>query len=254
MSDPHITDKALPTLRAANSHASRDNTANSITQMTETTALSANELESRRLIYRGESVRHHTDVFREIRTRLLEKAGTRNFSTLVISVSPQSGGSFVARNLAIAFALDEAKSSLLVDCNLRHPAQHTALGVDPSQGGLSDFLDHPAMGVAAVLYKTGINRLRLLPAGNMRENRSEYFTSFRMRGMLDALRSRYSDRYIFLDGPAIKGSPDARILSELADYVIIVAGYGRDTPKAIGQAVASFEPNKLAGVVFNHAP
>lgn len=226
----------------------------SIALMEEDAALEPNELESRRLIHRGEQIRRYTDVFREVRTRLMEKTGVGNFITLVVSVSPRSGGSFVARNLAVAFALDEAKTSLLIDCNLRHPAQHVALGVDQTNGGLSDFLDHPAMGVASVLYKTGINRLRLLPAGNARENRSEYFTSFRMRGVLDSLRSRYPDRYVFLDGPAVTGSPDARILSDLADYIIIVAGYGRDTPKAINQAVANFDPAKLAGVVFNHAP
>ena len=68
------------------------------------------------------------------------------------------------------------------------------------------------------------------------------------------MRHRYPDRYLFLDGPTIKGSPDARILSDLADFVVVVAGYGRDTPAAISQAVAHFEPEKLAGVVFNQAP
>jgi Mrp family chromosome partitioning ATPase len=74
-----------------------------------------------------------------------------------------------------------------------------------------------------------------------------------MRAMLDSLRCRYTDRYLFLDGPAIKGSPDARILSDLADFVVVVVGYGRDTPTAVNQAVANFEPSKLAGVVFNQS-
>jgi protein-tyrosine kinase len=72
--------------------------------------------------------------------------------------------------------------------------------------------------------------------------------------VVDSLRGRYPDRYLFLDGPAIKNSPDARILSDLADFVVVVAGYGRDTPASINQAVANFEPNKLAGVVFNQTP
>ena len=75
-----------------------------------------------------------------------------------------------------------------------------------------------------------------------------------MRAVLDSLRCRYPDRYLFLDGPAIKGSPDARILSELADFVVLVAGYGRDTPAAIAQAAAAFDPNRFAGVVFNQLP
>jgi protein-tyrosine kinase len=226
----------------------------SIARMVEANALVPKQLELRRLIHREDSVRRQSDAFREIRTRLLGLAGEQNFVTLLVSVSSRSGGSFVARNLATAFAFDETKTSLLIDCNLRYPAQHKALEVDPVNGGLIDFLEHPAMGIKSVLYHTGIPRMRLIPAGKARENGGEYFTSFRMRAVVDSLRCRYPDRYIFLDGPAIKGSPDARILSDLADFVVIVAGYGRDTPKAISQAAANFDPDKLAGVVFNHAP
>jgi Mrp family chromosome partitioning ATPase len=48
------------------------------------------------------------------------------------------------------------------------------------------------------------------------------------------------------------GSPDARILSELADLVVLVAGYGRDTASEISKASAFFAPDKFAGVVFNN--
>ncbi|KRF02143.1 polysaccharide biosynthesis protein [Frateuria sp. Soil773] len=225
----------------------------SIARMHERGALVPLQLEQRRLIHREDSVRRQSDAFREIRTRLLGLAGQQNFVTLVVPVSPRSGGSFVARNLAAAFAFDEAKTSLLIDCNLRYPNQQKALGVDPAKGGLIDLLEHPALGIEPILYHTGIPRLRLIPAGRARENGGEYFSSSRMRTVLDSLRCRYPDRYLFLDGPAIKGSPDARILSDLADFVVVVAGYGRDTPAAISQAVANFEPDKLAGVVFNKA-
>lgn len=225
-----------------------------IARMAESRALVPQQLEERRLIHREADGRAQSDTFREIRTRLLGLAGPRNFTTLVTAVSPRSGASFVARNLAAAFAFDEARTSLLIDCNLRYPEQHRALGVEPRSGGLIDFLEHPAQGIRARIYATGVPRLRLIPVGGARENSGEYFSSFRMRALLESLRNRYSDRYLFLDGPAIKGSPDARILSDLADFVVVVAGYGRDTPSAISQAVAHFEPEKLAGVVFNKAP
>ena len=239
---------------AAEAGMHRASTSHSIARMAEGGALTPRQLEQHRLIHRDESVREQSDAFREIRTRLLSLAGEQNFVTLVVPVSPHSGGSFVARNLAAAFAFDEAKTSLLIDCNLRHPAQHKALAVDPSRGGLIDYLDHPALGIESILYRTGIPRLRLIPTGRVRENAGEYFSSFRMRAVVDSLRCRYADRYLFLDGAAIKGSPDARILSDLADFVVVVAGYGRDTPGAISQAVANFDRDKLAGVVFNHAP
>ena len=217
-------------------------------------ALAPIDCERKRLIHREESVRQQSDAFRGIRTRLLEMGGDSNFITLVCSVSPRSGGSFVSRNLATAFAFDESKTSLLIDCNLRYPNQHKAMGVEPATGGLVDFLEHPSRGIASIMYPTGVPRLRMIPAGKARENSSEYFSSFRMRAVLDSLRCRYPDRYLFLDGPPVKGAPDARILSDLADFVVLVAGYGRDTPAAINQAVANFDPAKLAGVVFNESP
>lgn len=226
----------------------------SIARMAETTALAVKQLEEHRLIHREPSAREHSDAFREIRTRLLELGGKHNLVTLVVPVSPGSGSSFVARNLATAFAFDEARSSLLIDCNLRYPAQHDAFELERGSEGLIDFLEHPSMGIKSIIYHTGIPRLRLIPAGTARENTSEYFSSFRMRAVIDSLRCRYPDRYLFLDGPAIMGAPDARILSDLADQVIVVAGYGRDTPAAITQAAANFDPAKLAGLVFNHGP
>ncbi|HEX4482087.1 MAG TPA: polysaccharide biosynthesis protein [Rudaea sp.] len=212
------------------------------------------QLEERRLIHRDDDSRGPADSFREIRTRLLALGGAHNFVTMVTAVSPGSGASFVARNLATAFAFDEAKTALLVDCNLRYPNQHKAFNVDPTQGGLIDYLDHPSKGIDRVVYRTGIPRLRLIPAGVSREMSAEYFSSFRMRALLDSLRSQYPDRFLFLDGPSLKGSPDARILSDLADFVVVVAAYGRDTAHTISQTVASLDPNKVAGVVFNHAP
>jgi Mrp family chromosome partitioning ATPase len=110
------------------------------------------------------------------------------------------------------------------------------------------------MGMEPIIHRTGIPRLRLIPSGKPRETSGEYFSSFRMRAALDSLRCRYPDRYLFLDGPSVRGSPDARILSDLADFVVLVAGYGRDTPAAIAQAAAIFDPNRFAGVVFDELP
>jgi hypothetical protein len=42
-------------------------------------------------------------------------------------------------------------------------------------------------------------------------------------------------------------------LSELADVVVLVAGYGRNTPAEIAAAAANFDPAKFAGVIFNES-
>ena len=225
--------------------------ARSIVRAVEPPLLSPRALEDRRLIHRNDSTRLQADAFRDLRTRLLALGGDRNFVTLVAPVVPGCGASFVARNLATAFAFDDAKSALLIDCDALHPSQHTALGVDASHGGLMDYLGDSDADLGRIIYRTGVPRLRLIPSGRQRETTGEAFSAFRMRAMVDSLRSRYPDRYLILDSPSVLGSPDARILSELADIVVLVAGYDRNTPADIALAASNFDPAKFAGVVFN---
>lgn len=217
-------------------------------------ALTTGQLEERRLIHRSESMREQADAFRELRTRLLALGGDRNFVTLVAPVRYGCGGSFVARNLAAAFAFDESKTALLIDCDARHPSQDAAMRVDVSSGSLMAYLDDAGSDLADAIYDTGVNRLQLIPVGPRREISGEAFTSFRMRAMVDSLRSRHADRYLILDAPPVAGGPDARILSDLADVVVLVAGYARVTPEDVDKAVAAFPSGKVAGVVFNERP
>ncbi len=253
---PHVTLEKSVTPDNDRLHGApyRAEPSRSLALMDEPTALTPRELEERRVIHRNDSVREQADAFRELRTRLLALGGERNFVTLVAPVSHGCGGSFVARNLATAFAFDDTKSALLIDCDALHPTQHTALRVDAGHGGLMDYLDDGDTDLGRVLYRTGVPRLRLIPSGRQRETTGEAFSSFRMRAMMDSLRSRYTDRYLILDSPSVLGSPDARILSELADLVVLVAGYGKVTPEKLEKAIGSFPADKVAGVVFNEIP
>lgn len=243
-----MNDASVPVLEREDSAQLRSHRA--LTRPAEGRALTPAQSEERSIIHRTDVARPEVDAFRELRTRLLA-AAEGNFITLVAPVSRGSGGSFVARNLAAAFAFDEAKNALIVDCDLRHPSQHQTMRIDPPNGGLVDYLEDSDVDVDSVLCETGVPRLRLLAAGRARENGAEYFSSMRMRLLLDSLRTHSPDRYVFLDGPPVRGGPDARILSDLADMIVLVAGYGRDTPAAIAQAAGCFDSNKFAGVVFN---
>lgn len=222
-------------------------------------AMTTQQLEERRLIHRQESGRRHADAFRELRTRLLSMAGRGyaeggSFVTLVAPVRPGCGGSYVARNLAAAFAFDETRQALLIDCDATHPAQHEALGIGGERGGLIDYLENPTLPLEEVIYPTGVPRLQLIPSGRIRETPGESYSSLRMRAAIDALRARQPNRQILLDGSPVQGSPDARILSDLADLVVLVVGEGQVPADAIDKAVASFPPEKIAGVVFNRRP
>jgi protein-tyrosine kinase len=234
----------------------RDASPQSLSTTRQGQALTTRQLEERRLIHRQESVRVHADAFRELRTRLLALGSnlSSNFVTLVAPVRHGCGGSYVARNLAAAFAFDDTKQALLIDCDATHPAQGDALQVAADRGGLIDFLEKEDISMRDIVYPTGIPRLQLIPAGRIRETPAESFSSFRMRALIDSLRTHHGNRHLILDGSPVLGSPDARILSDLADLVVLVVGYGQVAPDAIDKAVASFPAEKFAGVVFNQRP
>lgn len=221
-----------------------------IVRMQEPRRLTADDMDERRIVYPESKNRTLVNRFRDLRTKLLEASGGNNFTIVVSATNRGAGASFVSLNLAAAFAFDQSKTAVVIDCNLRDPSLHSTLDIMP-ETGLTDFLDDSDFDIARILYPTGIPRLRLIPAGSRRETPSEFFTSFRMRQFLQAVRRRYPDRFIVLDTAPIAESPDARILSELCDYAMLVVPHGRVTPNQVDQAAIAFNPQKFVGTVIN---
>lgn len=221
-----------------------------ISRMQEPRRLTTDDMDERRIIYPESPNRKLINHFRNLRTKLLEKSGGNNFTLVVSGACEGAGSSFIALNLAAAFAFDQAKTAVVIDCNLREPALHTTLDIMPD-AGLTDFLDDPDYEIGRILYPTGIPRLRLIPAGSRRETPSEFFTSFRMKQFLQAVRRRYPDRFIIIDTAPVSLSPDARILTELCDYAMLVVPHGKLTATGIENAAQAFSSEKYVGAVLN---
>jgi len=215
--------------------------------------LSADELWKRGIIHPQHTEEPAVQVFRELRTKIIQQNHGQNAVILVVAVSKGNGASFIARNLGAAFAFDSAKTALLVDCNLRNPSVHRLLP-DPLLPGLADYFDNPKIGVSKIIHPVGIARFRAIPTGGLREIPAEYFVSMKMRDLMDSLRERHLDRFIILDGPPMSDIADARILSELSDYVLVVARHGRATNAQIESGLSAISDKKLLGIVFNDEP
>lgn len=221
-----------------------------IVRMQEPRRLTPDDLDERRIVYPESKNRSLVNQFRHLRTKLLELSGGNNFTLVVSGASEGAGSSFMALNLAAAFAFDQSKTALIIDCNLRNPSLHSQLDL-AAEAGLTDFLEDSNYDIGRIIYPTGIPRLRLVPAGSQREDAAEFFTSFRMRQFIQAIRRRYPDRFIVLDTAPISESPDARILGELCDYAMLVVPHGRITATAVEDAAQSFDPTKFVGAVIN---
>lgn len=221
-----------------------------IREMADIFRLSDEDLDEKRIIYPRMKDQRILNIFREIRTKLVERASGENFTLMVTSVCESGGGTFVSTNLAASIALDQGKTSLVVDCNLYAPASENFL--DSEQIGFSDFLENPAIAIEEIIYATGIPRLRLIPIGRSADIGPEYYTSYRMKHFVQELGSRYSDRYVILDVPPIGSTADARILSECCDFVVIVVPSGKVTKDQLKAAIGSVSSEKLVGMIFNN--
>ncbi len=226
----------------------------SIARMPESRALAPEQLHERRLIHAGLRDYHQLDLFRELRANVLHNCIRRNPVILVTGVSAGCGTSFLARNLAVSIAFDEARTAILMDCNLRRPAVASNFLLPDKTTGLMDLFGNADPDPAHIIHHSGVPRLRLIPAGNGALNGVEYFASVRMRALIHEVSSRYEDRCLVIDAPPALGSPDARILAEHADLIVIVAGEARHRSDTIRRATAAFPRERLAGVVFNHLP
>lgn len=226
-------------------------TKQSIARMAEIKELDVAELDQRKIIYAGTPHRELLEVFRNLRTRLLQRGDKDNFVVLVSSACPGGGGSTVSLNLAAAFALDQSKTAVIVDCNILNPHLDEMLNIPPDYG-LTDYLQSGGVGVDDIIYASGIPRLRMVPAGTRSELAAELFASEGMETIIRSLKERYPDRYIVLDAPPISSGAEVRVLSQLCDQAIIVVPHGKVTPPQIMNGIDVVGKDKFAGVIFNN--
>jgi capsular exopolysaccharide synthesis family protein len=175
-------------------------------------------------------------------------------SLLVTSAKAGEGKSTTALNLAATCAR-AGERTLLMDVDLRRPSLADVFhdeGDDP---------DKPRLGLVDVLRgelpwqrtvtRTDIPGLDFLPTGDARDVPIEVLGTLELRQLMIALASHY-DRVI-LDGPAILGLADCRMLGRVVDAALLVVRSGSQELRPLRHAKAMLEQSHvhIAGVVFN---
>ena len=224
-----------------------------IESMKEETGITDEDLNNTSLIIRNLNQPKVTNSFRNLRTQLLNNAKDENFIVLVTSCASGEDSAFVSMNLGAAFSFDEAKTSLVIDCDINSHKLEEMLSIEYDYG-LVDFLEDDSINVNEILNDVGIRRLRVIPSGVKQNKECEYFTKARMKVLLDGLVERYHDRYIVLNSPALNESADASILVDLVDYVVVVVPYGCVTDSDLDEALNKIDKSKLLGVILNDVP
>jgi Mrp family chromosome partitioning ATPase len=163
---------------------------------------------------------------------------------VVTSADPGAGKSSVARGLAEA-AAHVGTDTLLVDGDLRR----RRLSRDLGHGGSPGFSDAAVSADVApqIVPVPGGAMFVLLPAGTPARNPSSILHSPGVRQLLEDLRQ--ANRLIIVDTPPAGSLPDASILAESADCVLIVARTSATKRGHLTSVVNAFERRRQGRVV-----
>ena len=190
------------------------------------------------------------EQFRSLRGRIDAMAGKQPMRAIVVtSPNPGDGKTTAAINLATVTALSLGRRVLLVDCDLRKPKVHLALGLRP-EAGLAEVLTGAKSLEEALIRVEGMN-LDVLAVRGRPPNPSELLGSPTMRELVEEASKRY-DRVI-LDTPAALGMPDAKAVAELADGIVLVVRADVTARRDIEASVELIDRRRLLGLLLNGA-
>ncbi len=170
------------------------------------------------------------ESFRSAAASLRFAAGTRPTVVVVTSPGPQDGKSTSVSNLGIALARMDCRV-LLMDCDTRGPRLHTIFGL-PNEKGVVSVLRTGSLSDLPLL-QTEVPKLFVLPSGPVDKDAPDALQSPALPTLLGQLRTRFD--VILIDTPPMLQVADARLLSRLADGVVLVLRSGQTT-RAIARA------------------
>lgn len=190
------------------------------------------------------------DSYRILRTQILQRTRPKNHNTIMItSILPGEGKTITAINLSLIFAKTPNYTVLLVDSDLRRQQIHKYFGLE-NNTGLVDLLKKKRPLKEMIIWPY-IEKFTFISGGNTIVDSSELLGSARMQILVEDLKKRYQNRYIFFDTPPLLSSDDALTLSALMDGIILVIESHKTPLKQVEEALDLIPKEKFLGFVLN---
>ena len=191
-----------------------------------------------------------TESFKTIRTNILYTG--KNETCPVYAITSASGGtgkSSIIANLAQSFA-QLGKNVVLLDCDLRRPAQHKIFSV-PQSTGVSEILAGIDLNIDKLAQHTLVENLDIIVSGRIPPNPAELLASDNMAKMIAHLKERYD--VIFIDFPPVNIVSDSIIPTKLITGYIFTVRSAHDDVKSVSTAIESMKKvgSNIIGFVLN---
>jgi capsular exopolysaccharide synthesis family protein len=207
--------------------------------------------EAERLITAIDQADPTLDQFRSLAATLHHAQQDREIATLTVtSAASGEGKTLVSANLALTLSQSYNRRVLLIDADLRRPGLHQYFPV-PSDAGLSGALGAIRDGAAVAVHEI-TPRLALLPAGRSLRDPVSLFSLEAMHRLVAAAAESFD--WVILDAPPVGMLPDASLLSNLTDAVLLVVQAGRVRYQLVQRTVESLGADRIFGVVLNRVP
>jgi protein-tyrosine kinase len=197
------------------------------------------------------------EEFRAIKRKLLYIAfgslskSLKNSNIIMVTSSrPEEGKTFTAINLALSIALEKDKTVLLVDADVIRPNVMKTLELERKQG-LMEYLLGENQDISEVMYKTNLDNLRIIPAGQSHHLSTELLASERMFEAVEEFANRYTDRVVIVDTPPLLGVNETAVLANLAGQALVVTQESKTKLVDIEEAVKHLNPEMAIGFVVN---
>lgn len=175
-------------------------------------------------------------------------AEQKSQSIIFTGCSPVAGTTTTCIGLSIALANAEWKT-LLVDCDVRKSMKYKKLNKETS-AGLGDYLIKDKS-IKDIVYDTNIDNLSYIPCGSYSENSTRMLCSQNMKQLIAYAKESYD--FVIFDCPSIHVVPDAQVLFNDTDGIVLVAAAGETTKSQLRDAkrkVNKFS-EKYYGMIVN---
>ncbi len=197
-----------------------------------------------------------TEQYRVTATRLVLMSGHRKSTVvLVTSTLKGEGKTSSALNLAYVLAHDLGKSTLVIDCDLKHPrlSRYAGLAEGP---GLAEVL-RDNVPVDSCIQSLNGDPLSVLTGGSVSRHPVQLRQIEKLESLLETFRDQHD--FIVLDTPPIYPLADVNVLANMADVIVLViraASTPRDLVKRALSALKTKHEKTalLTGVRSQDAP